>query len=119
MLTSTTIVVSKASIWSLWSHILPIEHCDLTVFRPLKNALHKECQTITNMNNYESLTLLNFIPLFYKSLSQNCQSGKSCKRFQICRHLFRLNYFWKEGSYEQSQDLISPEEAVNVIKDIR
>ena len=91
---------------------------DLTVFGPLKNALHKECQTYMNMNNYEKLTPLELIPLFTKAYLKIANAEKAVNGFKTAGIWpFDSNIFeqlTEEGSDEPSHEFMSPEEAVNV-----
>lgn len=90
---------------------------DLTVFGPLKNALHKECQTFMNLQNYEKLTPLDLIPLFTKAYLKIANAEKAVNGFKTAGIWpFDPNTFEQlieEGCDKPSYEIISPEEAAN------
>lgn len=91
---------------------------DLTVFGPLKNALHKECHSYMNMNNYEKLTPLDLIPLFTKAYLKIANAEKAVNGFKTAGiwpfDSNILEQLTEEGNDEPSERFVSPEEAVNV-----
>lgn len=89
---------------------------DLTVFGPLKTALHKECQTYMNLNKYEKLTALELIPLFTKAYQKIANAEKAASGFREAGIWpFDPNVFEQlaeEGNDEPTNEYISAEEAI-------
>ncbi|XP_044733230.1 jerky protein homolog-like [Chrysoperla carnea] len=95
---------------------------DLTVFGPLKSALHKECQTYMNTNNYEKLTPVDLIPLFTKAYLKIANAEKAVNGFKTAGIWpFDSNIFeqlTEEGNDEPSHEAISPEEAIHLASEV-
>lgn len=91
---------------------------DLTVFGPLKNALHKECQTYMNTHNYEKLVPLQLIPLFTTAFFKIANAEKAANGFKTAG-IWPLNpnvfeQLTEDGNDGPTNEYMSAEQAVTL-----
>ncbi|CAH1997229.1 unnamed protein product [Acanthoscelides obtectus] len=88
---------------------------DITVYSPLKTALHKECDAYMKLHQYEKLTPLQLIPLFTQAYLNVANAEKALSGFRASGIWpFNPNVFSQliqEGN-DNASDRISAEQAI-------
>ncbi|CAH2004965.1 unnamed protein product [Acanthoscelides obtectus] len=88
---------------------------DITVYSPLKTALHKECDAYMKLHQYEKLTPLQLIPLFTQAYLNVANAEKALSGFRASGIWpFNPNVFSQliqEGN-DNASDRISTEQAI-------